>query len=454
MIEGFWDNECSDFSNKLWKPPLWRNCSNKKWGNRNPYLTLKYFSDEKITNDLNFKPVTLDDKTTEKKKLFNKLFGREIGRLRKLIDDKGIKLPLLCNYITKLETGLEKVRKDNPRNKINTAFQFSNETFEDFKYKFHSRRNISVDNRNSINAHLKVFDSIQIKMEQLDGVMRCRQIKICPDEDQLETLERWFKANIDLYNELVDLFEISYEKCKEKCYELHKNDPIIGREFGKMIAENKSFPINGTKLRKIYGVSLTKKYKLPNCVVADTILGIASNITGNVTKLKKGQIKEFKMEHRTAKENYSISIQTQYTNNYGFYPSTFGPIEIDKREKKTKKNKKEFFEWSDIKHDYKLLYDKNRKSYCINVPIYKDAKVIKNRKPIAAMDPGMVIFQELYGVDHTVTIGKGLFKPIMKHYDKIEYMNKRLKDKNFDRQERLIYIEKQKRKHFLLNWCT
>jgi len=428
MNIGFWDQSCSQFTTKLWKPPLKRIFTFPSWESDHPLLPIHYHHNQSNLPDVNLLPVKLYDNSVDKLKKFNMLFGREIGRLDKLIIRKKFDFPFFSNYVTKLQTQLDKIRNETPDDKIKLCFEFSNETFAAFKINFKKKTNVPVDVAQSINAHFDVFDSILIKMKQLDKVLRCYPIRLFPTGVQYQKLARWFIRANDLYNDLVGFFEIHYINCEEECDELYPNDPNRSRKLGKLLEKkNNFFPLNATKIRDMYNSHFSKKHKLPNCVSADIISGFMSNVKGNITKLKKGSINEFKMQRRSFQDICSIPIQQKYTNNEGFYSSIFGPIDTDENNK---------FSWSDIEHDYKLIYNSSLNRYYVYVPFHKDTKIINNRNPIGIMDPGSAVFQELYGLDHTVSFGVGLHKPIMKRINKIEYLQKCIDDPAFNKQEK------------------
>lgn len=438
-MEPFWDRECSKFTKKLCKPPLNRKFSYPDWSTRNPYLTLQYYDNKKPKSNIKLKSVKLPNKTLQKRIFFNANFGKEIGRLKALIAKNKITNKCLNEYVDKIDDGLTKIRKVK-EGKIVNAFKFSNKTFDKFKIKSQSLTNASAYVTKTIDAHIKVFESIHLKMKRLDDVMRCYQTKILPDKKQRKILDEWFKISVKIYNSLVDKFDVVYNKCHTKCTELYENAPDFTYKLAVLI-ESK-FPTSGSKLREKYNILYSKKYNIPNCVSADIIMGFAANVKGNVTKLKRKQIKFFHMEKRKIDDNFSISIQRANTRATGFYPKTFGKMKLG--EPKNKKKENEITNWNQIQHDYKLLYDKFQKSYYLNIPVCKKPKEIPNRKPLAVMDPGMVIFQELYGLDHTVTIGKDLYDPIMKSHNIIKEMNKRIKDKTYNRKMKGKRIEREK----------
>jgi len=440
-MDGFWDDSCSRFTNKLWKPPLERNFSLPDWKNKNPYLTLKYYDAVDPKPPIKFKPTEFTDTKMNKRRLFNKEFGQEIGRLVKFLEKHKIHQGGLQEYVDKLKVGLEKRRKVK-KGSITRAFKFSNKKFHEFETQSKTTK-MSTGLTATIDTHFRVFKNIQKKMERLDDVIYCKQIKILPNDKQTETLKKWFKANIGIYNDLVDMFGVIYDLCYEECTRLYEHDPEFSVHLAKMINdESELFPINGRKLRDMYNPYFMSEYQIPNVMYASIVTEFVANIKGNITKLKKKHIKHFRIKKRTALNNYSLSIQKADTKEFGFYPTFMGPIKIDKRDKikKDGTKKKQSFDWSEIQHAYKLVYDKLHKGFYIHVPMYRKSKTIENRKPLAVMDPGMVVFQELYGLDHTVTIGEGLYAPIMRSHNIINEMKIRLKHPVYNGLRKMVRV--------------
>jgi hypothetical protein len=95
----------------------------------------------------------------------------------------------------------------------------------------------------------------------------------------------------------------------------------------------------------------------------------------------------------------------------------------------TIKTNDENFKWSNIQHDYKLIYDKYIKKYYVHVPKYVFPKEKFERKPIAIMDPGERVFQMLYGLDHVIAIGANMREPISKRLLKIDGLKEKLNKK-------------------------
>ena len=90
--------------------------------------------------------------------------------------------------------------------------------------------------------------------------------------------------------------------------------------------------------------------------------------------------------------------------------------------------KEKNFSWTDIKHDYKLIYDKYTKKYYVHIPKYIYKKEIDQKNDIAIMDPGERTFQTLYGLDHTIDIGSNLREVIKKRLLKIDQLKEKLNE--------------------------
>ena len=103
------------------------------------------------------------------------------------------------------------------------------------------------------------------------------------------------------------------------------------------------------------------------------------DIKSNLTNMLKNRICEFKFKHRKFNRDCkSIPIESHYTTKKGFYPSIVGKMETNDPS----------FKWTNVQHDYKLIYDKYSKKYYAHVPKYLIPIQVKNRKPICINDPG------------------------------------------------------------------
>ena len=181
-------------------------------------------------------------------------------------------------------------------------------------------------------------------------------------------------------------------------------------------------------------------YHTPYCIIADVIHEFISNVKGNITKMLKNQpilapngdvikeapkngLTEFTFKKRKIERKLkSMSIESHYTNEKGFYSSRMGQIKILDMD----------FKWTDIEHDYKLIYDKYTNKYYIHVPQYVESKQQPeddDRNEIASMDPGEKTFQTVYGLDHVIFIGQKTSKVIWNRLEKIDTKKKKNKKK-------------------------
>lgn len=426
-VQEFWDSGCKEFSKSLWKPPLEMEESDEPilyWNCNNENISFTHFKSEKDVNiNIDFKPVPIPNRDRDKRAIFYRMFNTEINRLKKKMKKDKVKQPDLDQYIkniTKIQTDVSDFKN---LIKHKQFFIRVNKKISLLK------KQTKKLNRNSrsyplVIQHYEQIDKINEKMRRLDDIVYCKKVKIFPTEEQEKKLVSWFWDTTKIYNDLVSQFNKIYQDIKDEHEEIDGDIPF--KKFLKdQLKKNIDFPITGKKLRDIKIHALTTEYNSPFCVIADTILEFASNLKGNLTKLQKGQIDKFRFNpRRFNRKNKSISIQQKYTSKKGFYPSMLGEIKTDDPN----------FDWKSIISDYKLVYNKYHNTYYLHIPSYKQVHQINyERKPVACMDPGMRAFQMLYGLDHVIAIGEGLYNPIMKKVNKIEEMKRKL---NLDRRTR------------------
>ena len=370
----FWDHECAELSKLLWKPSL---LTNHKPKHRNyfncnhPDISFNYYSsNQEIDPLIQFKKIFLDnDKTSEKYKLENKLMKKEMARYAK----------------------------------------------ESKTYK----SNDDISFKNCLNKHFGFIDKINDKVNKLDGFVRSHSIQILPNTNQKKIIQIWLHDSVSIYNKLASHFTQIYNKYQKTINKMEINKKNKCVELAKLLKSNKEFPLNFQDLRKLKIAEYCKDYyQTPYCIIADIIKEFITNVKSNTTKILKYQITDFQFKHKKfSRAHHSITIESKYTTDKGFYPSIMGIINTNDND----------FQWSSIEHDYKLIYNKYTKKYYIHVPKYvfsKKPNIIRN--PVAIMDPGEIIFQTLYGLDHVITIGEYLRKPINKRLDKIDDLKSKI----------------------------
>ncbi|AVG46132.1 transposase [Acanthamoeba polyphaga mimivirus] len=364
----FWNNQCAKLSKSLWIPSNIINLkSNKKkyFKCDNPNISFNYFTDGiKINKKIKFNDIKVTDNHDKKEKLRNKLIKTENTRYIKEQNNQKCKL-----------------------------------------------------NKQELNdKHKKFLDKIEIKVNQLDGFIRSRRIQILPNKKQQNIIQKWIYDTTSIYNKLISSFNQIYDKCQKIVDNMNVENKFY--HLGKIIKQNTEFPINFHKLRALKCSDFIQDYdRIPYCVIADIIKEFVSNIKSCITKISKGLITEFKFKPRKYNRIFSyIPLESHYTTVRGFYPSIFGKIKTNEK----------IFSWLDIKHDYKLIYDKYSNKYYIHVPKYVYRNDLTIKKPIAIMDPGARTFQTIYGLDHVVTIGDDLGSTFKKRLLKIDNLKSKL----------------------------
>jgi len=418
----FWNKDCKKLSDQLWKPkddfrespmkdPSW-NCDNKN-------ISFKYFVPiEKVNIDFDFKPIPVQENTIDKRKMFFGKFNVEINRLEKKVKKNKINNDILKKHLKSIRKIQENVKKiDNIKKKHKDFFIKISKEISSLKKKF-EKINMKDKCYPIIKQHFEQTDKIYKKMERLDNIVYCKKVKIILTREQNIIIRSWYLDTIEIYNGLTEEFNEIHNKIRR---EYQKTDKEI--QYGKYLAaelkKNIKFPIGAQKLRNSKIGLLTKKYDVPFCIIADTIMQFSSNLKGNLTKIQKGQIDDFEFKpKKITGENKTIPIQQKYTSDKGFYPSILGAIKTEDID----------FDWKSICSDYKIVYDQYHDTFNLHIPSYKQHQNVPyNRDPFASLDPGMRSFQQLYGLNHVIAVGENLYWPIMEKIDKIESMERKLK---------------------------
>jgi transposase len=428
-MQEFWDDDCKEFSKDLWKPPINLGKSDKEvpyWNCDNENISFTYFESRKdIDINIDFKPIPIRNNDRDKRGMFFRMFAIEVKRLDKKLKKNKIKQSKLNDYVKnigKIQKEMETI--ESAKKKHKKFFVRVNKKITLLKKQ---TKNFNKNNKlyPIVFQHFEQVDKIREKMKRLDDVVYCKKIKIVPTVEQEEIIMSWYWNTMEIYNDLVEEFNNIYQKMKDE-YSRTNKEISFEKFLSDRLKTNNNFPISGKKLRDRKIHLLVEKYvDIPFCIIADTIMEFSSNLKGNLTKLRKGQIKKFSFNSKKfSRKNKILPIQQKYTSDKGFYPTILGDIEIDDND----------FEWNNILSDYKLVYNRYHHTYYLHIPSYKQVhKINYERKPVGCMDPGMRAFQMLYGLDHVIAIGENLYGPIMEKVNKIEEMQKKL---NLDRKIR------------------
>jgi transposase len=361
------------------------NCKQFKCSNRD--ITFSYYGDYDVLPNLQFRKFKSVDNSVRKKKLQESLEKKESNRLLKELV--------------------------NPK---------TNMSIHDLAQK-----------------HIDFMNKIQIKVDNVDAFVRSRKVQIYPTSKQKRILKIWMNDTTFIYNKLVSHFTHVFNKCSEMANVMtFENDDKI-KKLINLLTSNQEFPLNFMKLRSIKINEFSKDHnRTPYCIIADIIKEFLTNVKSCITKLKKGQINEFIFKHRKYNRScISIPLESHYTTSEGFYPSKMGKIKVNEKD----------FSWTDIKHDYKLIYDKYTKKYYIHVPKYVYKRDTEQKKNIAVMDPGERTFQTLYGLDHVINIGDNMRNIIKNRLLQIDELKKRIGEPG-----KWKYNKKLKKKTRIKKW--
>ncbi len=386
----FWNDDCQKLSDQLWIPEKLIKQPNKRNYFRcdNNNISFSYYTNkDSFVPNIEFKDIIAIDNSLKKDKLFQSLHKKEIKRFDKEI--------------------------------INPKCTLSHEELKE--------------------KHFGFMDKINEKLVNLDGFIRSRKIQILPTPFQKKIIFKWIYDTTCIYNKLVSHFTQIYTKYNEILTNQGLDKKDVSKNLAKLIKDNNDFPISFEKLRSIKINDFTTEYSnTPYCVIADTIKEFVSNVKSNLTKMADGKISEFTFKHRKFNRKCrTITLESHYTTADGFYPSMLGKMKTNDSE----------FEWSSVKHDYKLIYDKYDKKFYIHVPKYCFPIKINGRKPIIIGDPGERIFQAFYALDHIILIGENLRDIISKRLLKIDKLKKKLNKPGKTKYNKKLQRKTRVRKH-------
>jgi len=387
----YWNNSCKNLSRLLHKDfPHHAPDMKKSFNCSNPNINFDYYyCDEDIDPKIVFNDIVPEDNTESKNKLGDRLMNKELTRF----------------------------------NKESSKDDFNDEHFE-----------------KCLTKHFDFFNKMEDKVSNLDGFVRSKRFQILPTKYQKNTLHNWFRDCVSVYNRLVSHFTQIYAKYQKIANTMDIPDNERGSQLAKLLKSNKEFPLNFQQLRELKIKEYCEDYyKVPYCVIADVIKEFITNIKSNVTKMSKYNINDFVFKHKKYNRmHHSITIESHYTTETGFYPSILGSIKVNDNK----------FQWENVVHDYKLIYNKYSKQYYIHVPAYVFGKEQNDdRNPIAIMDPGERKFQTLYGLTHIIKIGENIGDPIRKRLLKIDSLKKKI-----DHPRSHKYNKKLKRRTRVRKW--
>ena len=215
---------------------------------------------------------------------------------------------------------------------------------------------------------IKRYDYGSVKLpttKEIDiEVLRCKQIKISPTYDQKQLLLKWIELSRLIYNQTVQYLK------HNKCVAFYKLRTIIKSLFKPNFIER------------------LKKVKMPENVINNSIKDVLKGRKSAFALLQAGHIKRFRMRFKKqSKPIQTIVIEQQEFSKVknSFYVSKLGVL-----------NSSLPITQSNIEHDCRLTYDRNKNIFTLNVPT--DRKITKSIGTFdtASIDPGLKTFLTIY----------------------------------------------------------
>jgi IS605 OrfB family transposase len=229
-------------------------------------------------------------------------------------------------------------------------------------------------------------------------LIRSKQIKLYPNSNQIDILQKWFDLSRRMYNRTTKFLS-------KKIFNEDRN--VINSRVKKYV--------NFRQLRSNYLKNAKEELCLHNInkhILDQSIARCVAMYKSNLTKLKKKSIDHFNVRIIKKDKRYkTILIEGclfSKTIN-GFCTSILGTM-----------GSSECLE--NIKQTCVLSYDKYKSSYVLFLPEYIEPKDYETRNLVAGIDPGVRTFLTVYSKEDSYQIGNNI--NLNKYYYKIDRLNK------------------------------
>lgn len=235
-----------------------------------------------------------------------------------------------------------------------------------------TKKNTGPQNKSSQRIFFPSSQSTLVSKWENEGI-RSKKIRLKPTPSQRIVLKKWIEHSRFTYNKGVD--EINRDS-KSANFQTLRNKFVTGNVKGK---RNENVP--------------DWLLETPKDIRAETLKELTSSFKGNITKLKRRQIKYFDLKHRTKKTpGYVMTI-----------PKTAIKI-LDKKIKIYGKYIKDGIKIKEkpgeIHHDCKLEWRYPNHFYLI-IPYKKGFEAGNKKKSIVALDPGIRKFMTGFSKSET-----------------------------------------------------
>ena len=257
-------------------------------------------------------------------------------------------------------------------------------------------------------------------------------------DEQKISLDRWFAAYVDMYNETIKYFRV--------CYRLKKKPEMNWMRVRTDI-------LMSAKTKIIAASAVEKKQRIQSHIIDGAIKKACSNYQAAVTNKMKGNITHFRL--RYWKHNKDVKIL--YVEKISITKKTIFPTLLGEEVKCFR---------DDLPFDLKVIAEKTSDSHCdcelhkINNEYFliaseKIQRQINEKKNLISMDPGVKTFMTGISNEEIIKIGDGIDQRLKYYVQKI-YRVKTLKNISVKHRKLILIRLRRKLKNIVteLHWKT
>jgi len=273
-----------------------------------------------------------------------------------------------------------------------------------------------------------------------DAIIKCSKVTIQPSDEQRRILFNWFESYRKTYNETLRII-------KQLIY-----DDDVNRFNFRFIRTHKM---------KEFKAKLIEKSKINSHILDGAIKLATSSYKSANSNLRSHNIENFNIRPiKQNKKSKIIDIERCYFHKTGLCKRILGTMKTNCR-----------FDFSTIKSDCKVHYNKLLNRFTLLVPEQIDPK-INNNKDFISIDPGLKTFLTGISTNKIYKIGDNLvdtYKHNLKRIDKLAKINNKKSRKNIESIKRNSFnkitdlhwksinylLNTEKKKDILIgNWST
>ncbi|ARA71928.1 ISSoc2, transposase [Kaumoebavirus] len=240
-----------------------------------------------------------------------------------------------------------------------------------------------------------------------DTIIRCKKVVLHLEDHQRNIIEGWFEVYRQVYN-----FTLKCIKGKEKVsfYDLRKE---VKGKFPKGL------------------VNLVKKSKIPANTVDGAINDVVKARKIAISNILVGNIKHFRL--RPKKISKKVNTIVLESNAFSDKCDSFCTRALGKKIRST-----DIIQGID--KTCRLTWKKGYiNPFILHVPEDRPKLIVKNKREMCSLDPGIRTFQTLYDTERYVEIGKRAAKKLEHHLDRIHKNKEHQKEKWYKKLSNRLY---------------